>query len=266
MRVDVSGSSAFVHTGGVEFDRSRPTVLLIHGAGQDHTHFRFVTRALAHRGLAVLALDLPGHGQSGGEPCGSIEAYGEGVLAVLDVLDVHGALLVGHSMGSLVAIQAAADAPDRAAGIVLTGTGDSMPVHPDLLKAAAARDPLAVELIGGWTHTGYARFGGHPQAGSWMRGVTERVLEREISSLGSDLAACAAHETGVVAKGVVAPVTIIVGSADAMTRPRRAYELAAVLPDVEVRDVAGVGHDVVVERPEVVISSVVDMVKRAFGP
>ena len=199
-------------------------------------------------------------------PATSIEAYAEWVLGVLDVLDVHRALLVGHSMGSLIAIQAAADAPDRAGGLVLTGTGDAIPVHPELLMAAAARDHLAVELIGGWTHTGYARFGGHPQAGSWMRGVTERILEREISSLGTDLAACAAHQTAVVAKGVVAPATIIAGSADVMTRPRRAYELAALLSDAEVKDLAGVGHDVVLELPEVVVSSVVDMVKRAFGP
>lgn len=263
MNVDLDSGRAFVHTGGVDLDASLRTVLLIHGAGQDHTLFRYLTRALAHRGFAAAAPDLPGHGRTPGPPLASIPAMAGWVLGLLDALAVEHSVLVGHSMGSLVAIEAAAARPDTVAGLVLTGAGDSMPIHPDLQAAADASESLAGDLITGWTHTGDSRFGGHAQAGMWTRGVTLRLLERDLDSLGSDLRACGRYAPAERLSLVRSPVTIVAGGADSMTRARQARALAAVCPNALLTELPGVGHDLLVERPEVVLGAIQEIDERA---
>ena len=64
MHLSVNGSETFVATGGREFDAAQPTVVLLHGAGFDHTAWALHSRWLAHHGHSVLAPDLPGHGRS----------------------------------------------------------------------------------------------------------------------------------------------------------------------------------------------------------
>ena len=266
MDVVVDGAAAFVHTGGVEFATDRPVVVLIHGAGQDHSHFRFHTRALAHAGIAALAVDLPGHGRSEGDVLDSVPGMASWVIRLLDALGVASAVLVGHSMGSLIAIEAAAAFPDRVAGVVLTGTGASMPVHPDLQQSANDADHLAVELISGWVHTGIDRLGHHPQPGSWTRGITERLAERELGrSLGKDLAACSSFDAAARSAAVTAPVTMVIGTADVMTSARAGRTLADTLPDVRVVELIGSGHNLVMDRPREVRTEIVAMVTRCFG-
>ena len=258
--LDVGGVPAFVHCGGVDFDPAKPAVVLVHGAGQDHSHFRFITRALAHRGVSVAAPDLPGHGRSAGSAPDSIRGMAAWVVALLDVLGVERAVLSGHSMGSLIALETAASAPDRVAGIVLTGSGESMPVHPDLQAAADEADRLAVELISGWVHSGSDRLGGHPQPGSWTRGITDRLLERELeSTLAGDLAACASYAAADRVSSVSCPITVVVATEDVMTPARAGRNLAATT-GARLIEVHGTGHNVVMEHPEPVLAEILRLV------
>ena len=64
MQLSVNGLQTFVATGGREFDLSQPTIVLLHGAGFDHTTWALHSRWFAHHGYGVLAPDLPGHGRS----------------------------------------------------------------------------------------------------------------------------------------------------------------------------------------------------------
>ena len=68
MQLSVNGIETFVATGGREFDVSQPTIVLLHGAGFDHTTWALHSRWFAHHGYGVLAPDLPGHGRSAGAP------------------------------------------------------------------------------------------------------------------------------------------------------------------------------------------------------
>lgn len=266
MQVTVEGGEVFIHTGGVEFDRSRPVVVLLHGAGQDHSHFRFHTRWLAHSGMSPLAVDLPGHGRSRGAVLDSMPALARWVNSLLVELAVERAVVVGHSMGSLIAIETAAAHPDRVAGIVLTGSGAAMPVHPDLLSAALAGDRMAVDLISGWVHTGVDRFGHHPQAGTWTRGITERLAERELGrSLGLDLVACASFDAATRAALVRVPATVVIGTADLMTSARSGRALAAALPDSTAVEIRGSGHNMVMDHPTEVRAAIVAMVASVFA-
>ncbi|MCX7741761.1 MAG: alpha/beta fold hydrolase, partial [Tepidimonas sp.] len=122
MQIDVHGAALYAYTGGRPFEPGRPTVVFIHGVLNDHSVWILQSRYLAHHGFNVLAIDLPGHGRSGGEPPSSVEQAAQTVIALLDALQLPQAALVGHSFGSLIALQAAAQAPARVARLALVGT------------------------------------------------------------------------------------------------------------------------------------------------
>src|SRR5215216_6772117 len=107
MIVNVQGQDAYCYTGGKPFDAARPSVIFIHGAQNDHSVWCLQTRYFAHHGFNVLAVDLPGHGRSKGAAKTSVEAMAAWVLAVMDAVGAHQAMMVGHSMGSLIALEAA---------------------------------------------------------------------------------------------------------------------------------------------------------------
>ena len=123
----------FASTGGQALDRSLPLTVLIHGAGMDHSVWSLQTRYLAHHGRSVLAVDLPGHGRSGGEPLASIAELADWVPKLIDAAGFEQAALVGHSMGAITALEAATRHPERVRALALLGVAERMPVHPDLL-------------------------------------------------------------------------------------------------------------------------------------
>src|SRR5689334_194021 len=136
MQLSVNGSDVFVATGGRPFDPSLPAVVMIHGAGFDHSTWALHSRWFAHHGFSVLVPDLPGHGRSGGKALPTIADMADWTAALLDAAKAPKARLVGHSMGSLIALETAARHPGKVAGLSLIGTAATMTVGPDLLKAA----------------------------------------------------------------------------------------------------------------------------------
>ena len=107
MRIEVDGVPAYAYTGGCAFDPRQPVAVFVHGAQHDHSVWILQSRYLAHHGWSVLAFDLPGHGRSAGMPLASVEAMAAWLLAALDAAGVDRAALAGHSMGSLIALEAA---------------------------------------------------------------------------------------------------------------------------------------------------------------
>ena len=251
MKVTVGGSEVFVHTGGVEPDPRRPALVMLHGAGMDHSVWRFQARALAHAGWRVYAPDLPGHGRSEGKAPTTVPDAARWVAELARVVDVDRCSIVGHSMGSLIGIELAATAPDLVDRLVLVGTSGEMGVHPDLLAAAEAGDHLAVDLIVGWAFGTAGRRGGHPQAGTWLTGTAVRLLERSLDGpLGSDLTACADYPGLERAGHVTAPTLVIQGAEDRMTPVSAARKLVETLPDGRLEIIPAAGHMVMVEAPD----------------
>jgi pimeloyl-ACP methyl ester carboxylesterase len=130
MIIDVNGQAIHAATGGVEPSSADPVVILLHGAGMDGTIWQLQTRYLAYRGLQAIAVDLPGHGRSEGTPMTSIEDLGQFVVDLMDAAGWPRASLVGHSMGSFIALDAARRLGERCTSMVLMGTAGAMPVHP----------------------------------------------------------------------------------------------------------------------------------------
>src|ERR1700761_2174496 len=160
MDLTVNGQQVFVATGGRDFDATLPTVVLLHGAGFDHTTWALHSRWFAHHGFGLLAPDLPGHGRSAGKPLSTIAEMADWTARLLDAAGATKAKLVGHSMGSLIALETAARHPEKVTSLGLIGTAAAMTVGPDLLKAAEANDHSAIDMVSIWGLGFQAELGG----------------------------------------------------------------------------------------------------------
>lgn len=257
MRVSVGGVDAFVHTGGEPLTGGNELVLLIHGAGNDHVIWRYATRRMAAGKIAVAAPDLPAHGNTSGPALESIEAMAEWCEELVDVLGFSSVIPVGHSMGSLVAMQLACRVPTRVDRVGLIATAEQIAVHPVLQAAADQHDRLAIDLIVGWTHSGRSRFGHHQDPGRWMAGVNRRLLERNAGALGTDLRACAAWDGAEAFCALGMPTLVVVGQFDRMTNPRSASSLADRC-NATVVEVANGSHASLYDHPREVIDPLID--------
>ncbi len=250
----------YAYTGGKALDAGKPCIVFIHGALQDHSVWTLLARSFASHGRAVLAPDLPGHGRSGGAPLESIEAMADRVLELLDANGVEQAALVGHSMGSLIALEAAARAPARVASLVMIATAYPMVVADRLLATAATSADDAIDLVNGFSFSSIAAKPSYPGPGSWLQGgnraLMQRLQAKQITTnlFVRDFSACHAYANGLdAARRVMCPTTLLLGSEDRMTVPSAAQALVDVLKPTVVRIAAG--HSLMAEAPGEVLAA-----------
>jgi pimeloyl-ACP methyl ester carboxylesterase len=257
MQLSVNGSDTFVATGGRDFDSSLPTIVLLHGAGFDHTTWALHSRWFAHHGFGVLAPDLPGHGRSAGAPLQTIAEMADWTVALLDAAGAATARLVGHSMGSLIALETAARHPTKVTALSLIGTTATMTVGPDLLKAAEANDHAAIDMVSIWGLGFQAELGGSLAPGLWMHSGAQRVLEQgRPGVLFNDLSACNAYQGALAAAaGITVPATFILGERDMMTPAKGGKALAAATPNSRTVVLRGAGHMMMVEQPDELLAA-----------
>jgi pimeloyl-ACP methyl ester carboxylesterase len=257
VRFTVAGNEAYAYTGARPLERALPTVVFVHGAGSDHSVWVLQSRYFAHHGWNVLAVDLPGHGRSGGDALPSAEAIADWIPAVLDATKIDQAALVGHSLGSLAALECAARHPGRVTKVALIGPAAPMPVSEDLQDAARRNDHVAFDLITGWSYSSGKQLGGNRMPGVWLTGNALRLLERtKPGVLHADLLACQAHSTGVdSAAKVQCPSLVILGARDIMAPPKNAQALIAALPGARVLTLPDCGHALMAEQPDAILDA-----------
>jgi pimeloyl-ACP methyl ester carboxylesterase len=256
MRLSVDGQDTFVATGGRAFDPALAAVVFLHGAGLDHSVWALLARSFAHHGFGVLAPDLPGHGRSAGAPLSSIAALADWTAALIDAAGVRAARLVGHSMGSLIALETAARHPTKVSGLALISTAAPMHVSDDLLNAAKADNHDAVDMIAIWGHGYRAALGGSQVPGLWMLGDGERLLERARPGvIFADLSACNTYDPLPAAGSVKVPSIVIQGSRDLMTPDKAGKAIAAAIAGCRVATIEGAGHMLMSERPDEVLAA-----------
>jgi pimeloyl-ACP methyl ester carboxylesterase len=259
MDLTVDGCKVHGATGGQPFNAGKPVVVFLHGAGCDHTVWQLPARWFAWHGLAVLAVDLPGHGSSEGPPLAAVADMARWVGAVLDAAGVRRAALVGHSMGAAIALEAAAALPERIARIGLLGTAAAVPVHRDLLGAAKAEPERAYQMMTAWAHGTAAKLGGNPAPGLWMTGGTLALFARNAPGvLATDLEACAAWKTGPdAASKVRCPALVVIAGNDIMTSARSGRELAGLIAGSRTVSVENCGHMLLAEAPDAVLDALI---------
>jgi pimeloyl-ACP methyl ester carboxylesterase len=253
-------TNAYAYTGGKSFDRSLPTVVFIHGALNDHSVWTLLARWCANHGYSVLAVDLPGHGRSEGAPLPSVESFADWLLALLDGAGVSKAALVGHSMGSLIALEAAARASERITKLVMIGAAYPMKVSDALLSTAFDAPLKAIDMVNAFSHSGIAAKPSYPGPGSWLHGGS-RVLMRRVQAaqpavnlFHHDFSVCNEYSGGFeAAQKVKCPASLIIGSRDQMTMPRQSREIAQALK-ARVHTVDA-GHALMTEAPDAVLAT-----------
>ena len=259
MKLTVQGRAAYAYTGGKPFASDGPCVVFIHGALNDHSVWTLLARWYAHHGHRVLAVDQPGHGRSEGPPPASVEALADWVLALLDAAGVQAAHLVGHSMGSLIALEAAARAPARAGGLVMVGTAYPMKVSDALLTTARDDPSRAIAMVNTFSHSGLASKPSYPGPGAWLRGGSSALMHRIQSDAPGnlfehDFRVCDAYAGGMEAAArVTCKAHLIVGSRDVMTPAKATKELAGTL-NAAISRISS-GHALMQEAPDAVLNA-----------
>jgi pimeloyl-ACP methyl ester carboxylesterase len=254
MKIRVQGQEAYVYTGGKPFDAGRPVVVLIHGAQHDHSVWIMQSRWLAHHGYAVLVPDLPGHGRSDGPVRTDIQGMAQWILDLLEAAQINRAVLAGHSMGSLICLEAAARAPAQVRGIGLIGTAFPMKVSAALLDAARTDEPAAFDMINRFSHARLVHPPGTPGPGFSVFVQNLRLMQRQGPGvLLNDFQACDAYTQGLeCASHMICPALFVLGERDAMTPPRAAQGLIDACAQATVRTIANSGHALMSEAPDAV--------------
>ena len=260
MRLVVDGREAHAYTGGKPFDPALPCVAFVHGALNDHGVWNLLARWCAHHGFGVLAFDLPGHMRSAGPALTSIEAMADWLLAALDAAGVKRAALVGHSMGSLIALEAAGRAPERVASLVMIGTAYPMKVSQVLLDSSRDDPARAIDLVVALSHSTLAAKPSFPGPGMWLRGGARALMHQVLAHQGdpllyhTDFVACDRYAGGLEAAARLrCPATLILGAADQMTPPKAVRDLVGAL-NATVHTVPG-GHSLIQESPDAVLAA-----------
>lgn len=255
--------TAYAYTGGKPFDPALPCIVFVHGALHDHSVWTLLARWFAHHGHSVLAVDLPGHSRSEGPPLADVETIAGWLLALLDAAGVKQAAIAGHSMGSLIGLEAAARAPARVTKLVMIGTAYPMKVS-DALMSTARETPLkAIDMVNTFSLSTIAAKPSYPGPGMWLHGSNRALMRRTLAVaqrrdglnlFAHDFGVCDSYAGGIEAAAKVrCPVTFILGERDQMTTPKATAEIAAALKARVVRLAAG--HTLMAEAPDAVLNA-----------
>ena len=265
MRIQVQGADIYAYTGGKAFDANKPTALFIHGVLCDHSVWALQSRYMANHGWNVLAIDLPGHCKSGGEAPASVEAAASFIGQLMDAAGLQKAALIGHSWGSLIAMQAAAQLGARISHLVLVGTAAPMKVSPVLLDLAVNAPDKAIHMVQTFSRATLAPPNG---AGSWVFSAGTALGKRVLASnsqtnlLHSGFVACDSYSGGEAAMAALqCPVLFVLGEQDQMTPPKAAKSLLeaakAAGKSVKLQTIPN-GHNQMTESPDETLFAIRD--------
>jgi len=234
----------FVSTGGMDFEKEKPSILLIHGSGLTHIVWSLHEQFYVNQGYNVLSVDLPGHGNSEGPSLKSIEEISDWIKSLMNVLDIKKLIIIGHSQGSLVGIDFAARYPDFISGLVLVAGSYKMPVNQDLINYAEAGDEKAVLLMMKWGYEGSKAFiGGNP-----VKKIINSSREiREV--LAVDLNACNNYKDGKESLGKINCSTLcIFGNLDKMVPLEVGNKMSSMINNSEKKIINNCGHMIIFEK------------------
>lgn len=259
MNFTVDGRAAFAYTAAHAIDPAKPTVVFVHGAGLDHSGWGLQSRYFGYHGWNVLAVDLPAHGRSDGPALHSIGDMAEWIKKVLDEKKIESAAVVGHSMGSLIALEFAARYPQAAQRIALIGVAYPMKVGEAFLDAARRNDTAAYDMETIWGHAPQVPLAGNPNPGMWMYGDTLARLGRLAPGvLHTDLNACNTYSAGMEAAAKLkCPALFVIGARDMMTPPRGAEGLIKAIENSKAIRIPVSGHLLMAEAPDATLDALI---------
>jgi pimeloyl-ACP methyl ester carboxylesterase len=263
MQFIVQGYPAFAYTGGRPYSPRSPAVVFIHGAAFDHSVWQWQSRYLAHHGFTVLAADLPGHGRSPGPARTSIGDMADWVGGLIEAAGLSEAALVGHSMGSLVALETALRHRARVARLALVGTAAPMAVGEPFLAAARDDHPAAFDMEATWGLARNSTLATSPVPGSSLHGAGRALNGRAHAGvLAAGLAACNAYLPDMAAvRSLDLPTLVVAGKRDQMTPMKAGLALAKEIRGARVVTLDA-GHSMMSEAPRETLAALMDFLRR----
>ena len=269
MYYDVDGHKTYCYTGGKPFDEAKPTIVFIHGVLNDHSIWILQTRYFAHHGWNVLAPDLPGHCKSEGTPPASVEDAALFITRLLNAAGVKKAALVGHSFGSLIALEVAGNSPDRVSQLAMVGTAVPMKVTPALLDLSLNHPLKAINMVNVFSHSTLAPPPSTLGPGTWLFGGSKALMRRVLNSnsnvnlFHTGFKACDDYVGGEAAmERVSSEVLFLLGRNDQMTSPKAAQAIIGKAKRGKTVIVEA-GHQLMTEAPDATLFALKDFF-RAF--
>ena len=256
MNLIVQGYPAYCYTGGRPFDPSLRTIVFIHGAALDHSVWQWQSRYFAHHGFSVLAPDLPAHGRSPGVARKQIASMADWIAAMIESACIERAVVVGQSMGSLVALALALNHPKRVERLALLGTSVPMVVGEAFLAAARDDSPAAFDMESAWGHVRGSLLAQSPVPGMSLMGASRQLIGRALPGVqAADLNACSTYAPPMDAiRALTVPTLVLGGSDDQMTPMKAGAALAKEIPGAKFVALDA-GHAMMSEAPGAVLKA-----------
>lgn len=240
----------FAHGTEEQID-NRPPVILLHGAGGIHLSWPPQIRRLA--GEKIYAPDLPGHGKSQGSGRQSIDEYADDVIAFMKELKIHAAVMVGHSMGSAVALTLALKHPGKVLGLGLIGSGSKLRVSQTLLETVSNSNTYeaAVDMV---NENCFSK-----ETPQNLLALSRRyMLEIRPPVLSGDFLACNEFDVTSQLEKINVPTLILCGAEDRMMPPKLSELLQSGIANSQLHILENAGHMVMLEQP----NAVADLLKK----
>ncbi len=242
--------ACWMNNGGVL--TGRRTLVFVHGSGADHTNWiqQYTPLKTTYN---VVALDLPGHGQSEGPGERTVSAYAAWTKQILDGLGIVKPVLIGHSLGAAICLTFAIRYGDSAAAVVPVGGGLKMPVNPMILEGLR-NDPGTVIALA-------AKFSVAKPNRERLSGTLAESLSRaDPETIHGDFSACDDLDITEAVARIRVPVLVICGADDKMTPPSLSQAIRNGIPGAKLVLIEGTGHYVMLENPATFNTAVADFV------
>ena len=263
MYISLDHARYYAYTGTHDLADDRETIVFVHGTTMDHSVWSHQSRYFAYHGYNVVAVDLPGHKFSEGEPLFSIEDLSKWLNRIISRCAGRACHLVGHSMGSLITLEAAADYSNQRMplqSLSLVGFSYPMGVAPILLDAAKNHPSKAYSMMIEWSHT--SKIGGEPIPGFWTRGMQMSMMENNRKdAVYNGLLACDNYRAGEAAfEKVDCPILFLSGRKDKMAPARLAQREAEKNDQAQIVLLPDCGHSIMAESPDGVLGALKDFI------
>ena len=244
MILEIDDKKVFVSDAGQGVNKDKDTIVLLHGSGLSHIIWSLTEQYLSNQNYNVLAIDLPGHGNSEGNCLKSIEEISEWLEKVFIELNISELTIIGHSQGCLEALEYSSKYSKRVKNLIFIGGSYRMSVNQDLIDLAESGDDKSVQLMMKWSYENSKKFiGGNP---------VEKIINsprniREV--LATDLVACNNYKNGSEAlRSIKCPTLFIFGELDKMINLEKGKKFAELIPNSKTHIIKDCGHMIMFEK------------------
>lgn len=234
-------------------------VVFIHGSGWS-SRMWYRQKDRLEPSMEVILLDLPGHGESPGDGCDTVEEYRDVTYRAIGRLDAEKFYVAGHSLGGAIAISLALSYPEEIKGLILIGTGAKLRVLPRILEGLKTGKKEAVEGVSALA------FAESASSALRKRGFDE-TMKCRTEVVYNDFLACDRFDAMDSVASLAVPTLILCGTEDRLTPPKYSSYLNQAIPASTLVLVKGAGHMAMMERPGRVNKAIEGFVgRRATDP